>query len=64
MDSPVLILHLTSSDYEESAEFQVILRAVEIFSVCVTIDPRVEYAARISVRATIKSGLRWRVFIV
>lgn len=58
------ILHLTSSDYEESAEFQVILRAVEIFNISVTIEPRVENAVRISVRAATESGVRWRVFIV
>lgn len=40
-----------------------ILRAVELFSVWVTIDPWVEYAIRISVRAGIKSGVRCRVFV-
>lgn len=38
-----------------------ILRAVKLFSVWITIDLRVEYAVRISVRAAIKSGDRWRI---
>lgn len=64
MDSPVPILYLTSSDYEESTELRVTLRAVELFSVWVTIDPRVEYAVRISVRAAMKSAVRCRVLLI
>lgn len=30
LDSPVLILHLTSSDYDESTDFRVILREAEV----------------------------------